>query len=106
MSGPPYRDYLPGNANLPPRRRARPHPRPGHGTVFLVRLEGHLWAASWQDAAYPAQDGGPAGAVEDFEGPVEAVLQWARSRPAERVLYFSSSRDEYTSLPSSLDLEF
>ena len=96
-NGPPYRNYLSGDHPLPRSPGPTVEPRPGHGTVFVVRHDPDTWSASWQDHV-PIHDGRHLPGVADFEGTRDAVLEWARSRPAERHLIFSPEKGDYVPL--------
>ena len=80
-----YRDYT-DEAPPEPAPKARP-PQPGTGTVFVRQVD-DTWWASWQAT----------GAVQDFEGTEQEVLAWARARPAQTRLIFSTEHDDYVPL--------
>ncbi len=89
-SGRPWFD-----ATLAPPSPARP--RPGHGTVFVLRLSEGEWQGSWQDPE--ASD------CDDVEGTKVEVLAWARSCPAARWVVYSHLREEYLDLPADDDFD-
>ena len=61
-------------------------PEAGTSTVFIIELpgpDGPAWHASWQgdDDGYAA-----------FDGDREAVIEWARSQPARRMMISEGGR--------------
>ncbi|MGQ0631191.1 MAG: hypothetical protein ACT4P1_09110 [Sporichthyaceae bacterium] len=68
-----------------------PEPRPGAGTVFVMRLNRTQWEASWQE--------GPG--VRGLDGRKAVVLAWARAQPAAGHVVFDWRDDAYKPLPMS-----
>jgi hypothetical protein len=66
-------------------------PRPGHGTVFVMRMRASEWTASWHDAEVNA--------LSEIWGFEAEVLAWARTRPAAEKLVFDWNRETYIPLP-------
>ncbi|MEJ5944508.1 hypothetical protein WDZ17_04270 [Pseudokineococcus basanitobsidens] len=75
---PPYRDYLPDDDKPPLPDDWDQPPRPGHGTVHVLRDEDTgEWEAVWFDRRYT-----------EISGTKGDVLAWARAQPAaEHVLF-------------------
>jgi hypothetical protein len=65
-----------------------PPPEQRTGTVFVRDMLDGTWAASWQS--------GPS--CREQLGSRDAVIEWARTRPAERVLLFDQQLDDYVAL--------
>lgn len=68
-----------------------PEPRPGLGTVFVMRLNRTQWDASWQE--------GPG--IRGVEGRKAEVLAWARAQPAASHIVYDLRTETYVPLPMS-----
>jgi len=66
-----------------------PPPTPGTGTIFINSTVDGTWSASWQS--------GPS--CLERVGTREAAIAWAQRQPAERILIFDETADDYVTLP-------
>lgn len=104
MDEPPPRRYVPVDVRFATSGEQRiESPRDGFGTVY-VQLGRNIsfdlaWVATWLDP-FPEQGDEPqVVGMETFEGSRDAVLAWARSRPAERVLVPTADDPYWIPLP-------